>query len=83
MDYIATITSKRQFTIPVAIFKRAKFKVNQKVLVKEDAGIVRIESMRNLVEELAGSVHVSPKYKGLTANQMVEKARSEYYKDNK
>lgn len=81
MDYIATITSKRQFTIPSALFKRAKLKINQKVLVRADNGVVKIQSMRDLVEKLAGSVPVDKKYKGLSIDQMVDKARNEYYKN--
>ena len=75
MDYIATITSKRQFTIPVAIFKKAKFKVNQKVLVKEKNGVVSLESMMNLLDKLAGSVKVPKKYQGMDVDRMVEKAK--------
>lgn len=84
MEYMATITSKRQFTIPSAIFKKAGLKSKQKMLVSlrdAKAGIITITPMTKIVEELAGSVKVDKKYKGLNLNQMIEKARTEYYKD--
>jgi len=83
MTYLATITSKRQFTIPVELFKKAKLKTNQKVLVSmDDSGALRVESMRNLVKELSGSVPIADNYKGLSLNQIAKKAREEYYNGN-
>ncbi|MBL7036322.1 AbrB/MazE/SpoVT family DNA-binding domain-containing protein [Candidatus Microgenomates bacterium] len=86
MTYLATITSKRQFTIPVEVFKLAKLKANQKVLVSlEDSklGAFKVQSMRQLVEDMAGSVPVAKEYKGLSLNHMVEKSRNDYYKNEK
>lgn len=83
MTYVATITSKRQFTIPIELFKKANLKTNQKVLVTMDkSGGFKVESLRNLVKELSGSVPLAEEYKGLSLNKMVEKARKNYYRDN-
>lgn len=80
MTYTATITSKRQLTIPVAIFKELGFTIGEKViLIQEDEGI-KIKSQRALLRKLAGSVKVSKRFKGLTPDQMIEKARDEYFK---
>lgn len=82
MDGMATITSKRQFTIPVGIFKRMNYKPQQKLLVQiadEDRGIVTIQPMSALVEELAGSVSIADEYKGLDIDEMIEKAKFDYF----
>ena len=82
MTYLATITSKRQFTIPVELFKKANLKTSQKVLLSlDDSGVFRVEPMRNLVKELAGSVKVAKSYRGLSLNQIVKKSREDYFKD--
>ena len=49
MNYIATITSKRQLTIPAALFKEANLKSNQKVLVRliSTDGVLRVEPMNH------------------------------------
>lgn len=81
MNYIATITSKRQFTIPVALFKKANLKSNQRVLVKlvSADGVLRVEPMKRIVDELAGSVKIPVQYKGMDIDKMIEKAKFEYF----
>jgi len=81
MNYIATITSKRQFTIPSALFKEAKLKSNQKVLVSlvSADGVLKIEPMKRTVDQLAGSVKVPSRYKGMDIDKMIEKAKLEYF----
>lgn len=81
MNYIATITSKRQFTIPAALFKEANLKTNQKVLVRlvSADGVLRVEPMKRIVDQLAGSVKVPSQYKGMNIDEMIEKAKLEYF----
>ena len=81
MNYIATITSKRQFTIPVALFREANLKTNQKVLVRlvSADGVLRVEPMKRIVDQLAGSVKVPSQYKGMNIDEMIEKAKLEYF----
>ena len=83
MEYVATITSKRQFTIPSVLFKKVGLKTKQKVLVRERNGILEIESMRKLVEALAGSVPIAPEYRGLSIDKMIEKAKKDYFGNKK
>ncbi len=86
MEYMATITSKGQFTIPAKIYKKARLKPGTKVVVKlinEDQGLIYISPIRNLVDELAGSVKLSSAYKGLNLSEITRKAREEYYKSQK
>ena len=79
MNYTATITSKRQFTIPAKLFNKVGFKVNQKVLVKEQDGRVLIEPATALVERLAGSVKVPKRFRDLGTEEIIKKARKEYF----
>lgn len=54
MNQVATITSKKQLTIPVAIFNKIGLRIGQKVLISEDKGRLLITPAEKLVEELAG-----------------------------
>jgi bifunctional DNA-binding transcriptional regulator/antitoxin component of YhaV-PrlF toxin-antitoxin module len=84
MEYMATITSKRQFTIPAAIFKKANFKSKQKVLVRlDDHGVMKVESMKTLIKQLAGSVKIPNKYKGMDIDKMIEKAKFDHFSKEK
>jgi hypothetical protein len=47
------------------MFKKTGYKIQKK--------------MSKLVEKLAGSVKVADEYKGLNLNQMVEKAKNDYF----
>ncbi len=76
---MATITSKRQLTIPSSIFRSLGFKEGEKVLISEEDGAMRVVSALSLIEKLAGSVKIPARYKGLSINQMIAKAKEEYF----
>ena len=79
MQQLATITSKRQLTIPSALFVHLGFVEGQKVLVSEDNGALKVEPALDLVNKLAGSVRVPKKFKGMPIDVMVEKAKADYF----
>ncbi len=79
MNQIATVTSKKQLTLPSAIFKKAGFKIGQKVMVSEENGRLLITPAEVLVEEFAGPVPVPKKGKGKDAREIVNEAKSEYF----
>lgn len=79
MAEIATITSKRQLTIPVSIFRKAKLKERQKVLLQEEKGMVKIQPVTSLVETLAGSVGIPKRFRGLGLEQILKRAKEEYF----
>lgn len=86
MDYMATITSKRQFTIPARLFKKAGYKPQQKMLVRlldPKNGVITISPMIKLVEKLAGSVTISDEYKGLDLDQIIEKSKYDHFSKSK
>ncbi len=75
----ATITSKRQITIPADIFRKANLKEGQKVLVQELEGEITLKQAKQAVEKLAGSVKVPARFKNLNGKQIVNKAKKEYF----
>lgn len=79
MSQMATITSKQQLTIPTKIFKKLNWKKGQKVIVSEENGELRIKSALDLIHQLAGSVKIPKRFKGLTLDQIINKAKSEYF----
>jgi len=80
MTYLATITGKRQLTIPVKIYRQMKMNKGQKVVVKASNGLIQIEPAVGLVERMAGSIKLPEKYKGMEINKIIKKAKSDYFK---
>jgi len=79
MNSLATITSKRQLTIPSAIFKKAKLKEGDKVIIAENEGELRIKRAVDLVEELAGSVQVPDHLKGIDIDEAIRIAKEIHF----
>ena len=79
MTGMATITSKRQFTIPVDLFRKLGFQEGERVFVKEENGALKIESALVALERLGGSVKVPKRFQGMDIDQMIEKAKEEYF----
>jgi len=76
----ATITSKYQFTVPMAIVRRLGLKTGQKVVVSEEKGRVVLTPSRKLVEELAGSLKMPKKWKNKNLDEIIESSKTEYFK---
>lgn len=79
MIQVATLTSKRQLTIPAEIFRKLGLRTGQKLIVREDEGEITLTPALNLVEDLAGSVQVPAKYKGLSADEIIDKSKKDYF----
>ncbi|MBI2338587.1 AbrB/MazE/SpoVT family DNA-binding domain-containing protein [Candidatus Daviesbacteria bacterium] len=79
MNYIATITSKRQLTLPSKLTHKLNLKPGEKIAIKEENGRLVMTPAVRLVEELAGSLKLPNKFKGLDTKQMIEKAKKEYF----
>lgn len=80
MSQIATITSKKQLTLPSALFKKVGFKIGQKVIVTAENGSLTITPTEKLVEDLAGSLHMPKKWVGKDLDLIIEEAKNEYFK---
>jgi len=76
---MATITSKRQLTIPAKIFKKLGLREGEKVIVSEEEGGIKIKSALKLLDELAGSVKLPKRFKGLSIDEIIEKGKTEHF----
>ena len=79
MAQLATITSKKQLTLPSEVFKKAGLRVGQKVIVSEENGRLVITPAEKLVEELAGSVKIPKRLQGKDLDQTIEQSKREYF----
>lgn len=77
----ATITSKRQLTIPAKIFRKLGLQEGQKVIISEEDGAMRVVSALKLLDELAGSVKLPKRFKGLPIDEVIKRAKDEYFKE--
>lgn len=80
MQQMATITSKKQLTLPAHLFEKARFKVGQKVVVSEKNGSLIITPAQKLVYELAGSLTLPKKWKGKNIDEIIEESKKSYFK---
>ena len=83
MKQLATITSKRQLTIPVAIFDRMRFKKGERVLVFQRKETIVIRPVKNLVEELAGTISLPKRFKSFSLEKIIQRAKEEYFNRKK
>jgi len=79
MNQMATITSKRQFTIPVSIYDEIGLKQGQKVIVSLENNIIKIEPAINYVNQLAGSLIVPKQYKDIPLEDIIEKSKINHF----
>lgn len=82
MTYTATITSKNQLTLPAALVKKINLKPGQKVNLTQEGSVIKIETYEAILDHLAGSVAVPSRFKGLSEDQILKKAKAEYFSKN-
>lgn len=75
MYHVATITDKRQLTIPADMYRRLGFEKGQKVILSIVDDTIRIESAVELVDRLAGSIRVPSEYRGKDIDTMIVDAK--------
>lgn len=76
---MATITSKRQLTIPVKVFKKSGLRQGERVMVDEENGVLRIESALAALERLGGSVKVPKRFRGMSDDEIRDIAIKKHY----
>ncbi|EKD57162.1 MAG: hypothetical protein ACD_57C00391G0010 [uncultured bacterium] len=79
MQYTATITSKRQLTIPSQLFKNTRLTKGDKVLMEEKQGSIVLKPATALIEELAGSVKVPKNLRGVDIDEAIMIAKKNYF----
>ena len=80
---MATVTSKMQLTLPIAIARKIGIRSGQKVTVSDKNGQIIITSTEKLVEELAGSLKSLKKRDNKDIDEIIEEAKSIYFKSHK
>lgn len=75
MTYIATITSKRQITLPAALFSKLDLESGTKVLITEDKGKIVMFPSESAVEELAGIIKVPRKISDIQLEKMIKDSK--------
>lgn len=80
MSKTVRITSKRQLTIPIELFDKMGLKQGQNLLAEERNGSLTLTPVEQRLKELRGSVKVPKKYAGLEINDLIEKAKDDYFK---
>lgn len=81
MTQLATITSKKQLTLPAEVFKKARLRIGQKVIVSEENGDLLITPAEKFVKELAGSVKVPSRLKVKDIDEVIEQAKTKYFQN--
>ena len=75
MTILASITSKRQLTIPVSVFEKMGFKENSKVVLEEKKDGILLKPASNLLDDLGGSVSIPSRLKGISAEKAITEAK--------
>ena len=81
MTYTATITSKRQLTIPAALFRKINLSQGQKIILTEENGIIKMESAIDMINRLAGSLKLPKKYQSLPIDKVISQAKEKYWRE--
>ena len=79
MNKTATITGKRQITIPIKLYKAANLDKNKKVIISQEKNRLIITSATGLVENLAGSLKMPASWQGKDLETIIEESKAEYY----
>lgn len=83
MTYTATITSKRQITLPAALFSDLGLKQGQKLVITKRGNELVMKSALDAINKLCGSVKRPVDYKDMDIDEMIEKAKYEYFSKKK
>lgn len=79
MNKTATITGKRQITIPIKLFKAANLDKNKKVVISQEKNRLIITSAVSLVENLAGSLKMPASWQGKDLEEIIEQSKTDYF----
>lgn len=74
-----SITSKRQITIPVTIYNKLGLEKGQRLVVFTDEKRIVMEPAEFLIEKLAGSVSLPKRFKKKPLEQVIQRAKQEYF----
>ena len=81
MPQLVTITSKRQLTIPVELFRKLNLEEGQQLLVYSEDRSIKLEPADGLVEQLAGSIKIPARFKQQSLDKIIAKAKQDRFKN--
>ncbi|OGI32796.1 MAG: hypothetical protein A2420_01210 [Candidatus Moranbacteria bacterium RIFOXYC1_FULL_44_13] len=81
MTYLGTITSKRQLTLPVALFLKLGLVEGQRVVIGEEEGVIQIRPASFLVEELAGSLTPPKSLLAVDVDEAIRLGRERHFNE--
>ena len=79
MMYTATVTSKRQITLPIKLFADFAIAPGDKLMISRQGSALLVHRQVDLIDRLAGSVKLPRKYKGLKLSEVINKAKNDYW----
>lgn len=79
MAQTATITDKRQFTIPVETYRKLGFREGGKVIVTYKGNKMIVESAEKIIARLARSVQRPKRFRSLKLETVIRLAKDEYF----
>lgn len=82
MAQTATITDKRQFTIPIETYKKLGFQEGSKVVITYKGNKMIVEPASKVLDRLAKSVTIPKRFRGMPLDVMIQKAKEEHFKKN-
>jgi AbrB family looped-hinge helix DNA binding protein len=83
MKQTVKITSKRQITIPIKLFRKLGLKKGDHLILRDSGGRINMKKSEDLINDLAGSITPPKKYRKLNIDKMIKKAKLEYFSKKK
>lgn len=76
-----SISSKRQITIPVSIFKSLNLSQGDSLVVEAYDNKIVMQKSKDILDRLAGSLVLPKRFTGLSLDDIIEKAKKEYFEE--
>lgn len=83
MPQLVTITSKRQLTIPVELFRKLNLTEGQQLVAYREDQAIKLEPATVLVEQMAGSIKIPARFKRQSLDKIINRVKQERFKKNK
>ena len=79
MPYLATITDKRQLTIPAGLFRELNLSRGDKLVMKRMGDSVTLTPAVRLVERAAGMFKAPKHLRGRNIDELIEEAKYRHF----
>ncbi len=83
MTSTARITSKRQITIPASVFSSLGLSQGDTLLIEVVDNRLIMQRPENVLKKLGGSLKRPQRFEGLSLNEIIVKAKQEYFSSKK